>query len=205
MLRSCRSLLNSAIDLLWPHLAGGPEPEPSGDAPAVDATAKTVNAVEAALAIQTAQGAERGRQVDAKLLALLTLTSTLAAAVTVGVTVALGANLAGTSLWFFVPVALSAAYVLLQMVRSVQAIINGLSVRGYRMLTRADCDPQAGETDLAYRKRIWKVRRYELAYNDWAINNKVSDMKVALVALKNAIRGTSVLVIVAMIIAVIRR
>ena len=95
-------------------------------------------------------------------------------------------------------------YILAQILCSLMATLRGLTRRGYRQLVPSKIIPLPGETGDAYRIRLLNAWAQAIAYNDWVVGGKVSEMAVAHVALRNALCGIVPLLCVAAVLAVLQ-
>ena len=189
-------LSNRVLDLVWPHLTGEPEPPPQPDTFDSKSIDQAVLAhAEMELREREAQVTERARNVDTKLAAMLTLTSVLSAVSIAGLTVAWAADLDGLSKTPMYVGLLCLFYIAIQLIRSLWTTVGGLMRRDYKQLNSEQIDPKQGENEMSYRSRLFEARREFVAWNDWSVNTKVSEMAVAHTALRNALTATAVLVI----------
>ncbi len=193
-------------DWLWPHLTGESSPSPQ-DKEFVDAKSSglLLEEIEPVMIQRTAQVEERLRTVESKLLSLLTLTAVLSAAVTASlVAVSAIGKLKDIDLAFVLIAAVLVLYIALQLLRSLWATTNGLVRRGYKQMAILDIVPSDGETKDQYRLRILNARANHMRWNEWVVDQKVSEMAVAHQALRNALAGTGGLIVVAFLIAIMR-
>ena len=162
-----------------------------------------LEAAEETLSKRIEEADERFRSVDARLTPLLALASIIATVLGASVPFALSGQFDQISTAELAVVLAILAYIGAQIVLCLRAAVRGLSRRGYLALASDDLDPQPGESSTDYRLRILKVRVNNLWHNEWATNQKVSEMAIAHEALQNIIRGVAVLVIAALVIALI--
>lgn len=198
-------LFEAISDLVWPRLTGEP-PTPPPYTPLFDARHHDLlDEINQELSSRLRQVEERIRVVESKLLGLLTLTSVLsvavtailAAAVTVGPT---ERPVDAVSAWCAVALVF---YIAVQLLRSLWTTVDGLMRRSYRQLSPADLTPDEEENTHTYRIRLLNAQVHNMQWNDWVIDQKVSAMAVAHVALRNALTATFPLIIVALIFAVV--
>ena len=190
------------MDLIWPHISGGAEEAPTAR---WSVELEFLDQVERHLDTSESKQRETIRAVESKLMALLTLASVLSA-VTIGsfTFVATFAKLSELPQIPTLVAALLIFYIMLQLWRALWCAVAGLTRRGYK---EANLHPPPFEgivTVNKYRVCIADRRIDSLDYNRWVINSKVNDMNVAHVAYGNALRGTLVLMLVTLVIALYR-
>jgi hypothetical protein len=164
-----------------------------------------LEAAEHALEKRLSHVDERLRTVDTKLVALLTLTSILSAVVTGGLAAALGMKI--DERFPLVPVWISLAlivYLGVNLLRSLWAAVSGLMRRSYRDIAYEDIMPAVNEDHIAYRARLLNQHLSNARWNDWVLDQKVSELAVAHVALRNALSATGGLIVIALVIALLR-
>ena len=197
-----RKLYDRIPDWVWPHLTGDAVPAPKGEDYFSAKHTGSLVEVSSILLSRLAEGEERSKSVDSKLLALLTLTSVLSTVVAVSLAAAttLGTVKADAKLfaWFLV------FYAALQILRSLWATVAGLGRRSYKQLSPADIVPRDAEANEGYRIRLLNLRVNHLCWNEWVVDQKVSDMAVAHTALRNALTAVSLLVVLTPVIAAIQ-
>lgn len=193
-------------DWLWPHLKGDkkcpPEYQCRGGvaAPLLDQVERQLDLIE------NDQG-QRGQTVEAKLMALLTLSLILSTGIIGSLTaiVAFG-NIKETTCVLFAAYIIAVMvvfYIIIQLWVVLWNVISGLARRGYMKFRAEDVSPIIGENENAYRKRILNTRIHNIDYNSWVIDEKVSDMAVAHRAYKNMLGGVLTLIVaIAMIIII---
>ena len=201
------SLFASMTDWIWPRLKGKAEASPDDRCYFDSSHAELVPAIESNIRTLAEQAEERFRTVERKLIALLTLTTVLGAAVT--------ASLLGVAVldqvrdsWYTrggtAVAIIMVSYILAQILCSLMATLRGLTRRGYRQLAPNIIIPLSGETGDAYRIRLLNSWARAIAYNEWVVGGKVSEMAVAHVALRNALWGIVPLLCVAAVLAVLQ-
>ncbi len=197
-----RKLYDRIPDWAWPHLTGDAEPAPEDQDIFSVEHVDSLDEITSILSSRLVQMEERSRVVESKLLALLTLTSVLSTAVAASLAAAttLGSVKEDARLlaWFAVFIVL---YVAFQILRSLWATVDGLVRRGYKQLSPDVIVPQSGESNTSYRIRLLNLQVNHLNWNEWVVNEKVSCMAVAHVALKNALTAIFILVLLTLGIA----
>ena len=194
-------------DWIWPRLSGKAEKRPDDRCYFDSSHAELVPAIEGTIQTLAEQAEERFRTVERKLIALLTLTAVLGAAVT--------ASLLGVAVldqvrdsWYTrsgtAVAVILVSYILTQILCLLMATLRGLTRRGYRQLVPSQIIPITGETGDAYRIRLLNSWARAIAYNEWVVGGKVSEMAVAHVALRNALLGIVPLLCVAAVLAVLQ-
>lgn len=200
-----KTFLNKAVDWVWPRLIGKPEPSPDEQL-MITATDETLlNEIEIAVERRTGQVDERLRTVETKLVALLTLTSVLSAAVTAGFAAASTMQIQKD--FPLIPVWLTLIlvfYIALNLLCSLWATVAGLMRRGYKQLTCEDMIPKDEEDKIRYKARLLNQRLNHVRWNDWVVNQKVSEMAVAHTALRNALAATGGVIFLALATAVLK-
>lgn len=189
-------------DFVWPHLTGDPEPAPNDQEFFHIEHGQKLDAVNGVLSSRLVQLEDRIRGVESKLMALLTLTSVLSAAIAASLAAAttLGNIDEGVKLLVWLA-AFLVFYAGIQILRSLWATVDGLARRAYRQLTPDDIVPQNGEASEAYQMRLLNLQVNNLNWNEWVVNEKVSCMAVAHTALKNGLTAIFFLVLVTLGIA----
>lgn len=191
-----RKLYDRIPDWAWPHLTGDAEPAPKDQDLFSVEHVDILDEITSIISFRLAQVEDRSRVVESKLLALLTLTSVLSTAVAASLAAAttLGSFREDARLlaWFAVFLILYAA---IQILRSLWATVDGLVRRGYKQLSPVGIVPQSGESNAVYRIRLLNLQVNHLNWNEWVVNDKVSLMAVAHVALKNALTAIFILVL----------
>lgn len=184
------------LDWFWPRQSGPEEPQPNAKDFFSAEDTDNLNAVDQVMSFRLAQVDERTRTVESKLVALLTLGSVLTTVVAAGLAAAttFGA-LADDDLWFAIPAMLLVVYVALQILRSLWATVNGLMRRGYLQLRPDDITPRANEDIGVYRIRLLNLKANHMNQNEWVTNQKVGNMAVAHIALRNALTATFGLIV----------
>ena len=207
-----RRIYDRIPDCIWPHLEGNEVPEPELQRVFGDNDAGIVAENFSILSSHLKQADERSKSVDSKLIALLTLTSILAAAISASfaAAVTLGSIQIGKSQCDTVAGALTAGiglvvfYVACQLIRSVQCTVDGLKRRSYRNLGPDQIRPQRDEDADLYRLRLVKEQLVCVQWNEWIVDQKVGDMAVAHISLSNALFGSYLLIVSALAVLVVR-
>ena len=184
------------LDWIWPHLEGDAEPHPQNRDYFRAKHAHLLNEMERILASRLDQAEERVQSVESKLMALLTLTSVLSAVVMAGLAAAatLGAVKKDDRIFAWVAILL-VGYVALQLLCLLWATVSGLERKSYKQLSPDDIAPQDGEACDAYRVRLLNLQVNYMCWNEWVVNQKVSKMEVAHLALKNAVTVSFILIV----------
>lgn len=201
-MRLARWLYDRIPDRMWPHLTGDEEPAPKDQDYLASEHIALLDEARGVLASRLAQTEERGRVVESKLTALLTLTSVLSAAIIAGSAAAFTIGRVEENAEIFAwAMMVLIFYVAMQLLRSLWATVTGLVRRGYRELSPGDMIPGDGETSNAYLTRLWNLQANFMRYNEWVIDLKVSEMAVAHAALRNALTATFILVVLVLALA----
>ena len=197
-----RKLYERIPDWVWPHLTGDVEPAPTDQDLFSAEHDESLNEIANIVSSRLVQLEERIKGVESKLVALLTLTSVLSTAVAASLAAAttLGRVEEDAELLAWCAVFL-VFYASIQILRSLWATVDGLVRRGYKQLSPDDIVPQGGEANDAYRVRLLNLQANHLRWNEWVVNEKVSCMAVAHVALKNALTVIFLLVLLTLGIA----
>ena len=154
--------------------------------------------VDRILTSSLAQVEERRQNVESKLMSLFTLTSVLSAVVIAGLAAfsMLGAVKEASRIFVWGAMLL-VFYVVLHLLCLLWATASGLKRKSYKQLSPADIVPQDGETPNAYQVRLLNLQANSLRWNEWVTNQKVSEMAVAHIALKNVLTAISILIVLA--------
>jgi len=153
-----------------------------------------LTAAEANYAQRLNAAGSRFDSVNGRLIPLLSLAAVLATAASVTAPILVDARVSS----YHDPILLLAApiaYSVVQLVRCLHASVNGLRRQTLNDLHLSDLDPLAGETPRAYRGRILERRRFQLLWNEWATDKKVTDMEIAHVAFLNGLFGLGAVII----------
>lgn len=198
-------LNNDILDWVWPHLYGKAVPAPNEQLLITATDQKILDELENTIEKRTSQVDERLRNVEAKLMALLTLTSVLSAAVTAAFAVAstmqIERNFPIILVWITIAIVF---YMSMMLLRSLWATVNGLMRRGYKQLTCEEIIPNDNEGQIHYEARLLNQRLNHINWNDWVVNQKVNEMAVAHTALRNALAATGAVILIAIATAVLR-
>lgn len=193
-------------DWLWPHLTGEPVPAPDEQLLPDLLDAKLLESMEHSIEGRLNQVNDRLRNVEAKLVALLTLTSVLSVAVTAVFAVALAVtpyeNLPSAPVWISLALV---SYLAVNLLRSLWATVGGLMRRGFREVPYSDLVPRGREDQLAYRSRILAQHLNHAQWNDWVLDQKVSELAVAHVAFRNALSATGGMILLAAFVGLSQR
>ena len=133
---------------------------------------------------------ERCRSVDAKLQALIPL-----APVVVTLIVAFVAFLTRNPAPYRVGSVVVAIYVALQLIRTLFAAVTGIQRKAFRELWIKEVTPKDQETEDEYRVRITNEKTRCLVANTRIIDDKVTQLAVAHRAIKNALFGLLILLL----------
>ena len=202
---SLKIWFDNAVDWIWPRLSGKPEPSPDEHLVITATDKDLLHEIENAIDKRTGQVDERLRTVETKLVSLLTLTSVLSAAVTAGFVAASTMQLQKG--FPIIPVWITLIlvfYIAMNLLRSLWATVTGLIRRGYKQITCEDIIPKDKEDNLRYKTRLLNERLNHVKWNDWAVDQKVSEMAVAHTALRNALFATGGVIFLAVITAVLK-
>ena len=200
---NCEDAFDLIKDWVWPHLTGEPEACPADQIHFSTEHQDLLDEVSRVLSSRLAQVDERIRRVESKLLGLLTLTSVLSVAVTASLAAAvtLGPTEGIVEKAFAWCAVMLIFYVPVQLLRSLWATVAGLIRRSYRQLSPADLAPQNEEDSHTYQTRLLNLQVNHMQWNEWVVNQKVSEMAVAHVALRNALTATFPLIVLALLFA----
>lgn len=197
-----RRLYDRIPDWIWPHLAGHAKPAPKDQDRFSAKHAGSLADVISILPSRLTQVEERNKAVESKLVAMLTLTSVLSTAVAALAAVTTLGTVKEDARFFAWVVALLVFYAAVQILRSLLVTVAGLRRRSYKQLSPADIVPQDGEASEAYRVRLLNLQVNHLCWNEWVVDQKVSDMAVAHTALRNALIGIFLLVVVVLALVI---
>lgn len=203
--QSLKIWLNNIVDWVWPRLSGKPVPSPDEQLLITITDEALLDKIESTIEKRTGQVDERLRNVETKLVALLTLTSVLSAAVTASFAVV--STLQIQKDFPMIPVWLTIAlvfYIAVNLLRSLWATVSGLMRRGYKQLPCEDMIPKDKEDLIKFKARIINQRLNHIKWNDWVLDQKVSEMAVAHVALRNALAATGGVILITLATAMLR-
>ncbi len=191
-------------DWLWPRLTGKTVPPPTEQLSIDTSDPAVLEEIENVIERRGGQVDERLRNVETKLVALLTLTSVLSVAVTASFvaasTMEIQKDFPLVPVWFTLALVF---YIAINLLRSLWATVSGLMRRGYKQLTCESMIPQSKEDHINYKARILNQRLNHVKWNDWVLDQKVSEMTVAHVALRNALAATGGVILIALATAVL--
>ncbi len=189
-------------DWIWPHLTGHAEDPPGYKERFNTEHTDSLSEVQSVLQNRLHQVAERIRSVESKLIAMLTLTSVLSAAVgaSLAASTALGKVEEETKIFAWAAVIL-VFYVSVQVLRALWSTVAGLMRRSYKQLSSTDMIPQKEETAEAYRMRLLNLQSDHLFWNEWVVDQMVSEMAVAHTALRNALTVVFLLILLVSVMA----
>ena len=198
-----RTLCDSVPDWVWPHLSGEEDDCPTDKERFNTKHSGSLNDMSSFLPSRLAQMDERLKAVESKLLAMLTLTSVLSAALAASLAAAttLGSVNENTKA-LALGAALLVFYVSIQVLRSLWATVSGLMRKSYKQLSLCDLIPKDGEIGDSYKIRLLNLQANHLSWNEWVVDKKVGHMTVAHTALRNALTAVFVLVVLILGIAV---
>ena len=193
-------------DWVWPHLTGEAKPYEDEQLSVTSVSdADLLREVEHILDVRSNQVDERLRSIETKLLALLTLTTVLSAALTASFTAISFMNKPEdyykVPIWLIVVVVF---YVAINLLCSLWATVNGLVRRNFMQLEYKEMVPRDNEDNVRYKTRILNKIFKLISWNEYMLNKKVSEMAVAHAALRNALVATGGLILLALVITVIK-
>jgi hypothetical protein len=195
---------NKGSDWLWPRLTGKPVPPPTEQLLIDTSDPAVLGEIQNVIEMRSGQVDERLRNVETKLLSLLALTSVLSAAVTASFaavsTMKIQNDFPAVPVWITLVLVF---YVAINLLRSLWATVSGLMRRGYQQLPYKDIIPKGKEDHINYKARILNQRLNHAKWNDWVLNQKVSEMAVAHVALRNALSATGGIILMALVTALL--
>lgn len=192
-------------DWIWPHLTDEPIPAPNEQLSLEVDDVALLEEMEQVVDKRINRVDERLRNVETKLVALLTLTSVLSATVTA--TFAVVSTISTLKAFPLVPIWLILVlvfYIAINLLRSLWATVNGLIRRGYKQLHWKDMVPGEGENGKRYKIRILNQQLDHIKWNEWVLDEKVSQMAVAHEALRNALAATGGVILTALAIAMFK-
>jgi len=200
-----KSLYESSFDWVWPHLTGKPVSAPDDSLSVRTGDEAILAEVEHVIESRSNQADERLRTVETKLVALLTLTSVLSAAVTASFaaasTMEIQKGFPLVPVWFTLVLVF---YIAMSLLISLWATVSGLIRRDYKQLTCEDIIPKDKENKISYKVRVLNEKLNHVKWNEWVVDQKVSEMAVAHKALRNALVATGGVILVALATAVLK-
>lgn len=201
-----RNCYDRIPDWLWPHLTGRPIPAPADSRLlAKPYGGAMLEAVERVASRRVDSVGERLRAVETKLLALLTLTSILSAGVSAGLvaasTMVIDKDFPRVLVWISCALIV---YLGANLLCALWATVGGLTRRSFGYMAYKDIAPRADEDTCGYRARLVDAQLRNARWNDWVIDQKVSDLAVAHAALRNSLLATAGVILMALAIALLR-
>lgn len=179
-------------DWLWPSIDGS-EAQPE-DLPALaNASSEHLNFIESEIRRHQEREADRDRGAQARLIALLGLSSTLATLATAITGVGLSSDRISANRVQLAVLLLLLAYLALQFVAAMYHTANGLLPRTYPDITPKALDPEPHEAADVFRAAILSSHRSNLLKTRWSTNRRLDDMTCAIGAFRNAAIGTGAL------------
>lgn len=199
-----RLIYNWILDRLWPRLTGDPDCSPT-DKQYFDTEhvvfSEVLNAI---VASRLSQAEQRTQSVESKLIALLALASILSLAVTAGLAASISLDTVAKDDKVFAIIAVCLIfYVAVQLLRSLWCAVSGLVRRSYKILSPQDMVPIDSETTEMYQSRLLNLQLNHIKWNEWVVDQKVSEMAVAHEALRNVLGATFFLILLVLVIAVL--
>jgi hypothetical protein len=189
-------------DFIWPHIVGDPIEEPQPLPPLV-LNPPFLDRIDTEVSKLIDGEDERRRGIDSRLTPLIPIAAIMATALVASVPVALSGSVAKVGVLEAL-LSLAVLYIALQLLICLHATIGGLGRRDYSRIAIDKDLPELAETETVWLTRLVNEKRAVLAHNAWVNNAKLDEMSVAHAALKNAVRGAAVVVLIAVAIAVDR-
>jgi hypothetical protein len=196
-------ILDFVVDCIWPRARRLSWPSAEPEWPdSIASHSETLEVVYEALKEEHQAEADRIRTVETKLLGISGL-SPLAMAVVVGAfTVLTNGNLRSFTRSSVLVVGVVEGYVTLQLLRAILSAIAGLKRRSFYTSSLADLYPVPNEDKASYLSRMCKELASIIRGNRSEIDAKVTWLDVAHTAIRNAVIGLLILVVVIMVLAV---
>ena len=199
-----RRLSERIPDWIWPHLTGPPIPGPEDKRFFEPRHAQFFDNVNRTLALRLSEAEHRTKSVETKLLALLALASVLSLAVAAGLTASMSIDNVAKDDRFSSGIAVClVCYVSIQLFRSLWATVAGLTRKSYKALSAEDMIPSEGESREMHQARLINLQLNHLRWNEWVVDEMVGEMSVAHEGLKNVMRGTFALILLAFAFAML--
>ncbi|MCG3776437.1 MAG: hypothetical protein JW395_3296 [Nitrospira sp.] len=183
------------MDIIWPRLIGGCEPTVKPALGLDGLSDDMLKDVETAVNAHWAAMQDRIKVVDTKISSLLTQLSILSALSVVGLTASLLGDASQLPKAVVIIVSVMVFYIGIQLICSLLAVVRGLERRNFRELSRQDLTPFKEETSAAYCRRLLASRWVAMWCNDEVTNEKVGQMAVAHVALRNVLVAVGLLIV----------
>lgn len=199
-----RKLYDRIPDWIWPHLTGNQVSCPEDEALLAPRHARHLDDINHNLEFRLSQAEQRIRSVESKLLAMLALASILSLTVTAGLAISISLDtVVEDDKLFAVTSVCLVFYVAVQLLRSLWCVVSGLMRRSYKVLSPQDMIPKNYEDAVTFRSRLLNLQLNNMNWNEWVVDQKVSEMAVAHEALKNVLRATFILILLIFFIAVV--
>ncbi|MDP3207751.1 MAG: hypothetical protein Q8M65_01255 [Rhodoglobus sp.] len=181
---------------LWPSVERS-EAEPTALPELANATSTAhLDVVASEIYRQQEREADRDRGAQARLIALLGLSSTLATVATALIGIGLSSDRIDANDVQLAALLLVLAYLALQFIAAMFHTAHGLLPREYVEINPEVFDPKPDETATVFRTAILSTHRSNLRLTTWSTNRRLDDMSCAIQAFRNAAVGSAVLLFV---------
>jgi hypothetical protein len=194
------------IDLIWPRVSRPVAVSPS-EAKWPESAALNAETMESAYGLLRQEydaETDRIRTVETKLLGISSLAPVAMAVIVAAFTVLTNRSLQAFTRGSVLMVGIVGGYISLQFLRAVQAAIAGLSRRSFFVVSLEDLYPLPGESNANYLTRNCGELAEVIRGNRVEIDAKVTWLAIAHTAIRNAVFGLLVLVIVIIGLAVLQ-
>jgi hypothetical protein len=198
-----KDLQDRLVDLLWPTLVTPPKKDEAAPFEWPHDKSAEDGALEAAYGLlkdELKSEDDRAKIVESKLLSISSLVPVAMTVTVAMVTFITGGRVSQFTRTSILIVGFVGAYVALQFLRASLAAINGLGRRSYAHIRTEELAPKPKEKKSAYLQRVCALMTQVLAVNREVINKKVDQLALGHEAIKNAVRGLLVLLLVVLVI-----
>lgn len=193
-------------DRFWPYLEPLAEAQPPSSDEWSVTHALDNDALEAAYALLKDEfkiNLDLVKMVDSKLQSISSLSPIAITIVAAVIAFLIGGKVQQFTRVSILVVAIGGFYIALQFVRAMLAATKGLERKGYYFTRLSDIPPRLEEKKEAYIRRFCKDIADNLRRNREATNGKVDQLALGHEAIKNAVGGLLVVILVLLIISII--
>ena len=201
-----RALVDSVVDLIWPRLSDPLSTSPVEPEWPESLTLKgdSLESVHDSLREACQDEADRFRTVESKLLGISGLAPVAMAIIVASLMVLANSNAQAFTRFSVLSVGLIGGYIALSFLRAILAAIAGLKRRPFVVVLLKDLFPLPNENKSDYLARNCSELAKVIRGNRVQIDAKVTWLAIAHTAIRNAVVGLLLLVIVIIVLAVLQ-
>jgi hypothetical protein len=201
-----KDLQDRVLDLVWPTLVAPPKKDevaafewPHDES----ADHGTTEAAYGLLKDELKSEDDRAKIIESKLLSISSLVPVVMTVTVAMVTFLTSGRVSQFTRTSILIVGAVGAYVALQFLRASLAAISGLGRKSYHHLETEEIAPKPKEKKAEYLQRICALMTQILAVNREVVNKKVDQLALGHEAIKNAVRGLLVLLLVILVVVAV--